>query len=101
MSTATRSHLIPQIPSFEEQGLKPMDFSCWQALMGPARMPPEVVARIYADVQKVLAEPAVRENLSGIGVEPYAGTGADLAKLIKADFARYADLAKSANIKTE
>ena len=101
VSTAARYPLMPQVPSFEEQGLKPLDFSIWYALMGPARMPPEVVARIYADVQKVLAEPAMRESLSGAGVEPYAGSGADLAKLIRSDLARYAQLAKSANIKAE
>ena len=101
ISTATRYSLMPQVPSFEEQGLKPLDFSIWYALMGPANMPPEVVARIYADVQKVLAEPAVKDNLSGAGVEPLAGNGADLARLIKVDLARYAQLARSANIKPE
>jgi tripartite-type tricarboxylate transporter receptor subunit TctC len=49
----------------------------------------------------VLAEPAIRDNLSGAGVEPLSGNGADLAKLIKVDLARYAQLAKSANIKAD
>ncbi|SDN28230.1 tripartite tricarboxylate transporter substrate binding protein [Polaromonas sp. JS666] len=101
VSTATRYQLMPQVPTFEEQGLKPLDFSIWYALMGPAKMKPEVVAKIYTDVQKVLAEPAVRENLSGAGVEPLSGNGAALSKLIKTDLARYAQLAKSANIKAE
>ncbi|MES2508518.1 MAG: tripartite tricarboxylate transporter substrate binding protein [Pseudomonadota bacterium] len=101
VSTATRYSLTPQLQTFEEQGLKPLDFSIWYALMGPAKMPPEVVAKIHADVQKVLAEPAVRENLSGAGVEPLVGNAADLGKLIKSDLARYAQLAKSANIKGE
>ena len=69
--------------------------------MGPAKMKPEVVAKIYADVQKVLAEPSVKENLSGAGVEPLSGNGAALSKLITSDLARYAQLAKSANIKAE
>jgi len=101
VSTATRYQLMPQVPTFEEQGLKPLDFSIWYALMGPAKMKPEVVAKIYADVQKVLAEPAVKENLSGAGVEPLSGNGAALSKLIKTDLVRYAQLAKSANIKAE
>ena len=101
VTTAARYGLLPQVPTFEEQGLKPLDFSIWYALMGPARMDPEVVSRIYADVQKVLAEPAIKENLSGAGVEPYKGDAANLAKLIKTDLVRYADLAKSANIKAE
>ncbi|MFS2032983.1 Bug family tripartite tricarboxylate transporter substrate binding protein [Polaromonas sp. CT11-55] len=101
VSTAARYQLMPQVPTFEEQGLKPLDFSIWYALMGPAKMKPEVAAKIYADVQKVLAEPAVKENLSGAGVEPLSGNGAALSRLIKADLARYAQLAKSANIKAE
>jgi tripartite-type tricarboxylate transporter receptor subunit TctC len=101
VSTATRYSLMPQVPTFEEQGLKPLDFSIWYALMGPAKMKPEVVAKIYADVQKVLAEPAVKENLSGAGVEPLSGNGAALSSLIRTDLARYAQLAKSANIKAE
>jgi ribulose-5-phosphate 4-epimerase/fuculose-1-phosphate aldolase len=60
-----------------------------------------VYRAIYADVQKVLAEPAIQQNLSNAGVEPFAGSGGDLAKLIKSDLARYAQLAKSANIKAE
>lgn len=101
VSTAGRYHLTPQLLPFEEQGLKPLDFSIWYALMGPAKMPAEVVARIYADVQKVLAEPAVKDTLATAGVEPYAGDAQDLARLIKADLARYAQLAKTANIKAE
>lgn len=101
VSTAARYGLMPQVPTFEEQGLKPLDFSIWYALMGPAKMPADVVAKIYADVQKVLAESAVKESLSGAGVEPLAGNAADLARLIKVDLARYAQLAKSANIKAE
>ncbi|OYY93027.1 MAG: hypothetical protein B7Y42_11885 [Polaromonas sp. 28-63-22] len=64
-------------------------------------MPPDVVARIYTDVQKVLAEPAVRDNLSNAGVEALAGNGADLSRLITSDLVRYSQLAKSANIKAE
>jgi tripartite-type tricarboxylate transporter receptor subunit TctC len=101
MSTASRYSLMPQLATFEEQDLKPFDFSIWYALMGPARMPPDMVMRIREDVQKVLAEPAVRDNLSTAGVEAYSGTGADLAQLIKTDLARYAQLARSANIKAE
>jgi tripartite-type tricarboxylate transporter receptor subunit TctC len=101
VSTKARYKLLPDTPTFEEQGLKPLDFSIWFALMGPARMPPEVVAKIYADVQKILAQPETQSHLSGAGVEPYKGDGAQLAALIREDAARYIQLAKSANIKAE
>ena len=101
VSTPARYELTPQMPTFDEQGLKPLDFSTWYALMGPANLPPEVVAKVYADVQKILAEPAVRTNLVNAGVEPLLGNAADLTKLIQTDALRYAALAKSANIKAE
>lgn len=101
VSTAQRYALLPNTPTFEEQGLKPFDFSIWYALMGPAKMPPEVVAKITADVTRVLADVRVQENLSTAGVVPYRGTAEDLSKLIKSDSARYIQLAKSANVKAE
>lgn len=101
VASRKRYTLMPEVPTLEEQGLKPLDFSTWFALMGPANMPADVVARIVADVQKVLADPAVQSRLSNAGVEPYAGNGEDLVKLIRSDKLRYEQLAKAANIKPE
>jgi len=101
VSSSQRYNLLPDIQTFEEQGLKPFDFSIWYALMGPANLPPAVVAKLVADVEKILADPGVKSNLSNAGVEPYKGSGQDLAKLIKADTLRYTQLAKSADIKAE
>jgi tripartite-type tricarboxylate transporter receptor subunit TctC len=101
VTTSTRYENMPDVPTFEEQGLKPLNVSIWYALMGPAKMPPEVVSRIYTDVRQVLAYPKTLERLSNAGVEPYKGTAADLTKLIRDDSARYLQLAKSANIKAE
>ncbi len=101
VSTSTRYGAMADSPTFEEQGLKPLDFSIWYALMGPANLPPAIVNKIHADVQKVLADPEVKSRLSGAGVEPLSGDAADLSKLIKSDLIRYADLAKAANIKGE
>ncbi|APW40175.1 hypothetical protein RD110_25695 [Rhodoferax koreense] len=101
VSTAQRYAQLPDTPTFEEQGLKPFDFSIWFALMGPKNLPPAVVMKLVADISTILAQPAVVANLSNAGVEPYRGTGEDLARLIKADTKRYTDLAKSANIKAE
>jgi len=101
VSTASRYALLPDAPTFEEQGLRPLDFSIWYALMGPAKLPPETVGRIRADVDKVLADARVRAQLQGAGVEPLQGSAAELAALIREDLLRYQQLAKSANIKAE
>jgi tripartite-type tricarboxylate transporter receptor subunit TctC len=101
VSTAGRYSMMPATPSFQEQGIKPLDFSIWYALMGPPKLPAEVVKRVYTDVQRILADPEVAVKLSGAGVEPYKGNASDLAKLIKTDQVRYIGLAKSFNIKGE
>jgi tripartite-type tricarboxylate transporter receptor subunit TctC len=101
VSTKARYKLMPDTPTFEEQGLKPLDFSIWYALMGPAKMPPDVLARIYADVQKIMAQPETQARLSSAGVEPYSGNGAALTTLIREDLVRYTEVAKAANIKPE
>jgi len=101
VSTGARYAAMPDTPTFEEQGLKPLDFSIWYALMAPAKLPADVLNRIYTDVQKVLANPDVQSRLSNAGVEPYAGDGAALTRLIREDLVRYQQLAKSANIKPE
>ena len=101
VSTAQRYNLLPDTPTFEEQGLKPFDFSIWYALMGPAKMPPAVVAQLAAEVTKVLADPRVQSNLASAGVMPFKGGAHELTQLIKTDSVRYVQLAKSANIKAE
>jgi tripartite-type tricarboxylate transporter receptor subunit TctC len=101
MSTAKRYNLMPDTPSFEELGLKPLDFGNWYSLMGPAKMAPELVAKIRNEVSKILANADTQLKLSNAGVEVTMGDGNALAQLIKLDLARYAQLAKSANIKGE
>jgi tripartite-type tricarboxylate transporter receptor subunit TctC len=101
MSTSKRYNLMPDTPSFEELGLKPLDFGNWYSLMGPAKMPPELVAKIRNEVSKILANADTQLKLSNAGVEVTMGDGNALAQLIKLDLARYAQLAKSANIKGE
>jgi tripartite-type tricarboxylate transporter receptor subunit TctC len=101
VASKERYALHAAVPTFEEQGLKPLEISIWYALMGPANMPKEVVERIYNDVKRVLAERTVEENLSKAGVERLEGSASDLTKLIKSDLVKYTNLAKSANIKPE
>lgn len=101
VSTEKRYALLPDIPTFEEQGLRPFDFSIWYALMGPKNLPSAVTAKIAMDVSKVLAQPDVVSNLSNAGIETRKGTSEELARLIRSDAKRYTELAKSAGIKPE
>ncbi len=101
VTTPQRYSLLPDTPTFEEQGMKPFDLGNWFALMGPGNLPPAIVKKIAADVEKVLADPAVQNNLTLAGVEITKGSAPELAKLIQADTVKFKQVAKSANIKPE
>jgi tripartite-type tricarboxylate transporter receptor subunit TctC len=102
VTTATRYKQLEQTPTFEEQGFKPFDQANWSALMGPANLPPDLIAKIAADVEKVLADSAVRDGLSTAGIEVHPKSkGTQVLRMIRDDAERFISLAKSANIKPE
>ncbi len=101
ISSPKRYSLLPDIPTFKEQGINAPDLANWYALMAPAKLPPELVKSIAADVNKALADPEVKASLSTAGIEPLDGNDADLTRLLRADKQLYEQLAKSLNIKAE
>ena len=96
---AGRSTQFPEAPTFREQGIDFMDdVDAWYAVMAPGRTPPELVARLNADVNAVMADPEVREHLIKQGLLPVTGTPAELAALVKADLSRWAKVVADAKI---
>lgn len=103
LAVTSRAAYAPtaEVPTMEALGYKDFDFGNWYGLMGPAGMPQAIVDKIQADVLKVMAMPDVVANLSSAGVEKMPGTATQMAEQIRMDLARYARLAKQANIKVE
>jgi tripartite-type tricarboxylate transporter receptor subunit TctC len=96
---AARSPQFPEAPTFREQGIDFMDgVDAWYAVMAPGKTPPELVARINADVNTVMAAPDLRENLGKQGLIPVTSTPEELAALIKADLARWSRVVADAKI---
>ena len=96
---AGRSPQFPEALTFREQGIDFMDdVDAWYAVMAPGKTPPELVARLNADVNAVMELPEVRENLVKQGLIPSTSTPAALAALIKSDLARWAKVVSDAKI---
>ena len=96
---AQRSPQYPEAPTFREQGIDFMDdVDAWYAVMAPGRTPPELIARLNADVNAVMALPEVRDNLVKQGMIPVTSSPAELAALIKTDLARWAKVIQDAKI---
>ena len=86
--------LFPELPTIGEfyPGFRN---SIWLALCAPAGMPEAIVGRLRTEVNKVLAQPDMKERFSNAGgVEPFITTPAELAALIQSDYAKYGKVVK-------
>jgi len=96
---AKRSPQFPDLPTFREQGIDFMDdVDAWYAVMGPAKLPPEVLSKLNADVNAVMGMPEVQSNLLKQGLIPSTSTPEALHELIKSDLARWAKVIADAHI---
>jgi tripartite-type tricarboxylate transporter receptor subunit TctC len=94
-----RSAQFPEAPTFREQGIDFMDdVDAWYAVIGPAKMAPDLVARLNGDVNAVMSLADVRESLLKQGMNPVTSTPEELASLIKSDLARWAKVIADAKI---
>jgi tripartite-type tricarboxylate transporter receptor subunit TctC len=98
-STAERSPALPDVPTFPEAGIQGLTSDQWLGVFVPAGTPPEIVARLNAEIGKALAEPAIRDNLEKSAQEPIGGTPDAFARLVRDDFAKFEKLVKELNVK--
>ena len=101
VATPKRMQQYPDVPTVSESGLPGFEFNSWFAVLAPANTPPEIVARLNAEIVKALAEPAVREQLVAQGLTPRGSSADELGRATKAQLAKYAALIKKNGIKPE
>jgi tripartite-type tricarboxylate transporter receptor subunit TctC len=99
--SSSRTPIFPDAPSIAESGFPGFEASVWYGFFGPAGLPPLVVQRLHAEVQKALASPEVRERLSAAGGEVLPGPVDRLATLLASETARYARLIREAKIQPD
>ena len=95
VSSAKRSRFAPDVPTYQEQGIKDMTHSEWFAFFLPAKASPEVVVRLNAAMKFALAQKDVIDGLAGFGLEAMSSTPAELADLLKKDTAKWAPIVKA------
>ena len=100
-SSPQRIQTLPEIPTTAQAGLPSFQASAWYGFFGPAGVSGEIVAKVNADIAKVLAMPDVRTRLSALGVAIEAGTAEDFDKFFRADHAHWSSTVKAAGIKAE
>jgi tripartite-type tricarboxylate transporter receptor subunit TctC len=92
---------MPELPTLAESGLPGYDTVAWFGLVAAAKTPPEVVARLHAETQKVLARPELREQLARLGAEPAMLSSEAFAGFMRNEVAKYSKIIRDAGIKVE
>ena len=100
-STRARSPALPDVPTFDEVGVKGLVVEQWLGIVAPAKTPQAIVTRLNAEMSRILADPAVRERYLGVALEPVGGSIEQFTAQIKDDHARYGALVKQFKIKVE
>jgi tripartite-type tricarboxylate transporter receptor subunit TctC len=100
--TGVKRHpLLPDVPTFEELGLRGFDGVQWYGIVGPAGMAPEITRQLNTEINKALADPKLRERLSAEALEPMPMAPVVFGKFMQDDIARWSALAKERNIRLE
>jgi tripartite-type tricarboxylate transporter receptor subunit TctC len=89
---------MPDVPTAAEAGVPGYEWSFWYGLLASAKTPAAVVAQLNKDITAILRLPQVKEQLTTMGVTVAASTPAEFQKLIEAEVAKYARIAKTAQI---
>jgi tripartite-type tricarboxylate transporter receptor subunit TctC len=97
-TTAARSPSLPDVPTYQEAGIK-LVLDQWLGAFVPAGTPPAITGRLNAEMNKALAQPAIRESFLQSAQEPVGGTAEQFSRLVREDFGKYERLAKELNIK--
>jgi tripartite-type tricarboxylate transporter receptor subunit TctC len=101
VTSAKRSPAIPELPTMAEAGVPGFEAATWNGLVAPAATPKDIVAKLNADIVKVLNMPDTRAKLASNGLEPIGDTPAAFSAHIANEIARWAKVVKAAHIRPE
>jgi len=96
-----RSHLLPNVPTLAEQGVKGIDLVGWLGWYGPAKLPAETVHKLNAALVKVLANPEVKAGIEKGGYESVSSTPEQLSAMTRSDYERWGKIIKELGIQPQ
>jgi len=96
-----RSKTAPDLPTIAESGVPGYETYEWNAVFAPAGTPPAIVDQVSQALAKVLKDPAIAEQLAGIGAEPIGSTPAELDTFRRAEIEKWQRVVKEAGLKLD
>jgi tripartite-type tricarboxylate transporter receptor subunit TctC len=101
VTTPQRSSAAPDLPTISEAGYPGAETVVWYGLLGPQKLPAEIVARLNAEVKRVASLPEIRERFAVEGLEPTPSTPEEFRRHLKAEVDKWARVVKAANVKPD
>ncbi len=101
VTSAQRADDLPQVPTVAEAGYKGFDAVTWFGVLGPAKLPKDVVAKFNADINKALKDPDLQKRLGDQGADVAGSSPEQFAQLIRDDMARWGRLVKESGAKVD
>jgi tripartite-type tricarboxylate transporter receptor subunit TctC len=100
VTTATRLPVLPDVPAIAEF-VPDYEASNWYGIVAPKDTPAEIVTRLNAAINEILADPQARARIADLGASPFGGSPAEFAKFLAEDTDRWGKVIRAANIKPE
>ncbi len=101
VTTATRSPVLPDVPTIAESGLAGYDTGVWWGVLAPAGLPAEIKAILNHDCVEAMKASAVKDRFRELGATPIGSSAQDFAALIRADYEKWGPIIKAAGIQGE
>ena len=101
VASSKRASAFPDVPTAAEAGLKDYEVSTWYAMWAPKNTPAPVIERMSAELKKALTNPAVIETWRKNGSDAPNLYGADFAKFVTAEVARWGDVVRKSAVKLD
>ena len=101
VTTAKRTPILPEVPTFDESGVRGYDTGVWWALLAPAGLAAATKTKIHRDAADSMKSLAVKERFQTLGAVPIGSTPEELAALIRADYEKWGPIIKAAGVVAE
>ena len=101
VSSPRRSELFPDLPTIAEAGLPGYQTVAWGGVIGPAKLPLEVVRILHREIAAALQSPMVKQRFAELGTEPDGGSPRQFQQLVNRELPRWAAVIKTAGVRVE
>ena len=101
VTSARRSHAVPEIPTIAESGVPGYEASSWYGVLAPAGTPRAIIERLHKEIVGVLGEVTVREKLVARGLDPVGTAPRDFAATIQSEIAKWAKVVRASGARPE